>query len=48
MQQRRTRIHTQNWPRVRTYLKLVASRPMVPEYPADDAYARERNKAYYR
>lgn len=31
---------------MRDYLKLVVSRPLVPEY--DDTHARDRNKAYYR
>ena len=36
------------WQQMRTYLKLVVSRPLVPEYDADDHHARSRNRAYYR
>ncbi|MEJ0010760.1 MAG: hypothetical protein WDN72_09985 [Alphaproteobacteria bacterium] len=31
---------------IRTHLKLVAQRAMMPEYGGD--FDRERNKAYYR
>ncbi len=40
------RITTPTRTPIRTYLKLVSQRAMMPEYGGD--FDRERNKAYYR